>query len=157
MADVATLDPSDVSKLEKLIPYISGLLVLLSNPQEWFRIHLLDWLLEVLVEALIIKPVAWLFGFVLAGFDTLAWAIGLVFNILDDPFQILQDVITGAINGLYASIYGLAEGSGLAAPIASVVTVVIVAFLVSGLLYVALTILTGGSFALNDLRGRIDP
>jgi len=125
--------PQIPSELLMLVPVASTLVTVATNPVQFLR----GPVLEIVLEALILRPAAWVLGYLLEGFAIVTGAVSDVGGIITDPIIIVRDAFLSAVNGAYAVLYGSLTGLGLAAPIATVVTVAIfVAVLVTVLLAV---------------------
>lgn len=117
--------------LRPLVPVAGTLVTVATNPVQFFR----GPFLELAVEYVILRPLGWVLGYVLAAFETVSDVIGQTGGILVDPVYQLRDALVGAVNGVYNLAYVSTAGTGFAQPIALTVTTVVVGVVVLSILY----------------------
>ncbi|MFB6134878.1 MAG: hypothetical protein ABEJ55_07810 [Halanaeroarchaeum sp.] len=115
-------DGGGIGVLSALIPLASAIATASTDPVSWLRLKVLGWVLN----AFVIKPIAWIYGFILQGFGIVADAISNLGPILSPIFGWIVNPFIGAFNGFYGAIRGILEGLGLGAPIAGAVAVAII-------------------------------
>ena len=118
-----TTDGGDggIGVLSALIPLASAIATAGTDPSSWLQMKVLEWVLD----AFVIQPIAWVYGYLLQGFNIAADAVLNLFPILSPITRIFVDPFVNAINGLYSGMHGLLTGLGLGAPIAAAITVAI--------------------------------
>jgi hypothetical protein len=131
--------PDWISDLRVLAPVAATLATLATNPVQWLR----GPFLQLAVEHVILRPAAWVLEYVIQGFEIAADAVGTATEPLGDVFRIPADAVVAAVTGLYDLVYLSAAGTGLAAPIATVVTVGVVVVVVFSVLYALASVIPG--------------
>jgi len=151
MAEGGPIVPGWIFDLRPLVPLVSTLTTIATNPEQWIRQNLAEF---VVTE--VFGVASWLIGIVLEGF-------GLVSSSLTDAGDSVLVALgpvgesIRAIPGLiYDPIYEIALSGGLAAPIASAIAVVIAGSIAVAVIYVIayglLSIIPGA----DGVRGGIE-
>ena len=151
MAEGPTIIPSWVLDLRPLVPIVSTLTTIASNPQRWIRQNLGEFVVTEVFDL-----GSWLIGIVLEGFGLVSGSITKA----GDSFLVALGPVGESIRGIpgmiYDPIYQLALSGGLAAPIASAVAVVIAGSIAVAIAYViayaALSVIPGA----DGVRGGIE-
>jgi hypothetical protein len=136
---MAVNGPKVPDELLMLVPVASTLVTVATNPVQFLR----GPVLEIVLEALILRPTAWVLEYLLEGFAIVTGAVSDVGEILSDPIIIVRDAFLSAVNGAYAVLYGSLTGLGLAAPVATVATVAVFVVVLVTVLYAAASVIPG--------------
>jgi hypothetical protein len=150
MAEGPTL-PGWIFNLRPLVPIVSTLTTIATNPQRWIRQNLGEFVVTEVFDF-----AGWLIGIVLEGFGLVSGAL----TDAGDSYLAALGPVGESIRGLpgliYDPIYQLALSGGFAAPIASAIAVVIAGSVAVGvayvLVYAALSVIPGA----DGVRGGIE-
>lgn len=118
-----SLLPNWVRTLHVLVPIASTLVTVVTNPVQFLQ----GPVLTIIVDAVIIKPATWVYGYLLLGADITASAISPIGGILASPFYWISSLIVGMVTTFYDSIRTILETLGLAAPVAGAAAVALMA------------------------------
>ena len=150
MAETPTL-PGWIFSLRPLVPLVSTLTTIATNPQKWIRENLGNFVVREVFDL-----ASWLIGIGLEGFSIVSGSItkaGDTFLVALGPVGESFRTVPGLI---YDPIYEIALSGGLGAPIASAVAVVIAGSIAVGVVYVlvyaGLSVIPGA----DGVRGGIE-
>jgi hypothetical protein len=151
MAEGPRLLPAWILDLRPLVPLVSTLTTIATNPERWIRRNLGEFVVREVFDL-----GAWLIGIGLEGFGLVSGSLSTAGDSLLEALGPVGESIRGIPGLIYDPIYQLALSGGLAAPIASAVAVVFAGSLAVALIYVlvyaALSVIPGA----DGVRGGIE-
>lgn len=118
--------PDWITDLRPLAAVAGTLVTVATNPVQFLQ----GPVLEIVLDAFVIRPATWVLGYLLQAFGILQDVILDLPPILSRPAVWIGDAIVGAVTGVYGGIRGVLEALGLAAPVASAVAVAVALILV---------------------------
>lgn len=132
-------DGSTNPKLAALLAVSGTLITIATNPVQFLK----GPVLTIVLETFVIKPVAWVYAYLLEAFGILEDAILSVAPILAGPFRWAGDLWTGTIGALYGGVRATFLGLGLGAPIAGALAVAIGLVVLFTLIYATWKLVPG--------------
>lgn len=126
-------------KLAALLAVSGTLITIATNPVQFLK----GPVLTIVLETFVIKPVAFVYGYILTGVGIVEDAILDLPPILTRPFVWAGDLVTGVIGSIYGSIEGMLRMLGLGAPIAGALAVAIGLVLLFTLIYAVWKLIPG--------------
>lgn len=136
--DPASL-PGWLFDLKKLAPIATTLVTVAKNPIQFLR----GPVLEIVIRHFILRPAAWVYGYVLQAVDIVQDAILTLPPILKMPILWITDPLIGVINTLYGSVRGVMMSLGLGAPLAGAVAVAIALVVILTIAYAIYKLVPG--------------
>ncbi|QLG62199.1 hypothetical protein [Halorarum salinum] len=138
---------SDVRTVQALAPVVSTLLTIASNPEQWVRVIIAEWVVGGILDA-----AAYVLGWAIYAFTTVRNVMLDVAGPIATPYTIVESAAVGGIETLYAGIQGSLEALGIAAPIAAAFTVALLVTILAVTAFAILYLIPGSDAAEGALE-----
>ena len=130
--------PSNFSKLEKLVPLVGTIVTIMSDPKEWVKTVIAEWVVGGILDAAEIA-----LGWVIFGYEAVRDAILTAIPPLTAPFRILENAVTGVIETVFGAALGVAHMAGLAGPPAAAFAIALLATVLAVVVFALLRVIPG--------------
>ncbi|QHS17785.1 hypothetical protein GWK26_11865 [haloarchaeon 3A1-DGR] len=127
-----------ISEVLRLVPYVSGLITIASDPREWLLGILLPWIVERILEA-----ARYVLGWMVFFYEETASILLTATEPLTAPANIIEGFYVFVIETIFGGLRDMVLSMGLAAPIASAVALVIVLGVFVTIVYASISVIPG--------------
>jgi hypothetical protein len=140
-----TEEQSTPTALLRLIPWVSTLVTVASNPEQWLRRYVFDLIAEWVVGGILDATQYVLGWFIFAYERTRSILIGVIPQ-LRAPFTIIENAVVGLIETIFGVAIGVAQTAGLAGPPATAFATVLIGTVLAAISWGAFRVIPGSDF-----------